>query len=106
LRVAAEASERVGPARVAEIDAAPSGRGADGLALRPSAAPGALWQGGISEGLVADHEEGVDAEHVPVERGLREGGVLDQLSRIPRVEHAVEVLARAEIGGGAEARDK
>src|SRR5262249_25116004 len=38
-------------------------------------------------------------QDVPVESRIREGGVLDQLARVAGVEHAVEVLATAEVDG-------
>src|SRR5262249_36343219 len=99
LRVTAEARERVGTSRRAEMDATQPGRVADRLAVLLPATPAVLGTEQIAEQLVPHDEERVDVQDVAVESCIREGGVLDQLARIAGVEHAIEVLATAEVDG-------
>src|SRR4030095_10331956 len=68
LRMTAEASERVGTSGLAQMDATQAWGVADLLAVRgSSAAPAVLRTERISEQLVPDDEERVDAQHVPGE---------------------------------------
>src|SRR5262249_10276350 len=97
LRVTAEARERVGTSRRAEMDAAQPGGVADRLAVLTPAAPAVLRPKQISEQLVPEDEERVGVQGVAIDGRIRERGVLDQLSRVARVEHPVEVLATAEV---------
>src|SRR5262249_13629693 len=92
-RVTAEAPERIRPSRLAHLDTLQPGRVAHRLAVSPTPSPAVLRTKWVAEELVADHEERIDAEHVTVESSLGERRVLDQLTRISRVEHAVEVFA-------------
>ncbi len=71
----------------------------DRLAVRPPAAPAVLGPEQVPEQLVAHDEEGVNPQLVAVQGRLGERGVLDQLARVPRVEHPVEELAAPEVDG-------
>jgi len=101
LGVAAEAPERVGAPGRAALHATQARRPVDRVAVGLGA-PAVLRPERIAEELVADDEERVDAEGAAVEHAVGEGSVLDQLSRIARVEHAVERLATAEVDGSLE----
>src|SRR6185369_9207230 len=98
-RVTAEATECVRTSRLADVDTLRPRRVAGRLAVVPTPSPAVLRTERVREELVADHEQRVDAEHVAVESRLGKRGVLDQLPRISRVEHAVEVFTEAEIDG-------
>src|SRR5438067_6439039 len=99
LRMAAEASEGVGPPGRPSMDATEPRRVVDGLPVGPPAAPAVLGAEQVSEQLVAHDEEGIDPEDATVQGLLGERGVLDQLARVARIEHPVEVLAATEIDG-------
>ena len=97
LRVTAEAPERVGAARGAAMHPPQLRREVDRLAVGTAAPPAVLRAEQVAEELVADGEERVGAERVVIEVDVGERRVLDQLARLARVEHAVEVLATAEL---------
>src|SRR5207253_5329060 len=97
LRMAAETSEGVGPPGRPAMDATEPRRVVDGLPVGPPAAPAVLGAEEVSEQLVPHDEEGIDPEDATVQSLFGEGSVLEQLARVSRIEHPVEVLAAPEI---------
>src|SRR5262245_4893847 len=89
LRMAAEAGERVRATRCTTLDAMQLGCVADRRAVRAAAPPTVLGAKRVAEQLVANHEERVGLDVAALESGLRDGGVLDELPRLVRIEHAV-----------------
>ena len=95
-------AERVGAAGRTQVDATQARRVADCRTVGSAGAPAVLGAELVAEQLVADDEERVDAKHLAIEGRFGERGVLDQLAGIARVEHAVEVLAAAQVHGAFE----
>jgi hypothetical protein len=66
-------------------------------AVGPARAPAVLGSKQVAEQLVADDEQRIDVEGAVLEVHLGQGRVLDELARLARVEHAVEILALAKL---------
>src|SRR5437870_8908733 len=103
LRMTAEACEGIGSPGQTLMDATQARCVVDRLAVRPPATPAVLGPEQVPEQLVAHDEEGFDPQLVAVQGRLGERGVLDQLARVPRVEHPGEELAAPEVDGRSEA---
>src|SRR5439155_16394850 len=78
LRVAAEASEGIGPPCRPLVDATQARRVVDRVPVRPPAPPTVLGAEQVSEELIAHDEEGIDGQDARIQGVLRERGVLDQ----------------------------
>src|SRR5436190_3018162 len=99
LRMTAEACEGIGSPGQTAMDAMQARCVVDRLAVRRPAAPAVLGPEQVPEQLVPHDEQGIDPERATVQARLGERGVLDQLTRVARVEHPVEVLAATEVDG-------
>jgi hypothetical protein len=95
--MAAEAAECIRSPGEALLYAAKLRREADRCAIGFARTPAVLGTEQVSEELVAHDEQCVDPERAMVEIDFGERCVLDELSGIACVEHAIEVLATPQI---------
>jgi hypothetical protein len=97
-----EAGEGVGAAGAAAVYATGPWRVVDRAAPFGTMSPTVLRAKQVAEELVADDEERVDAQLAGLELHFVQGGVLDQLTGVARVEDAIEVLAPTQLDGFAQ----